>query len=145
MSVDVNKLWKAPGFLLVGICRPVQCAAALGIALLLPGAAGITLAARIDFENQCPSGQQPSGPCSTLFATVGNAQTLNIPTSIGTVRVQGGALFDNITNLPADETALYGTAGNASGIGVFPGSGFTNPLTLTFPAPVTNFFLDVLN
>jgi hypothetical protein len=99
----------------------------------------------IDFESQCPSGVQPSGSCSTLFATVGNAQTLNIPTAIGTTTVTGGAVFDQITNLPADETALYGTAGNSANIGVFPGSGFTNPLTIIFPAAITNFYLDVLN
>jgi hypothetical protein len=99
----------------------------------------------ITFEPQCPSGQQPSGPCSALFSTVGNSQTLMIPTSIGSVTVSGGALFDTITNLPSDETAVYGTAGNSANIGVFPASGFTNPLTLIFPKAITGFSLDVLN
>jgi hypothetical protein len=80
-----------------------------------------------------------------LFSTVGNAQTLMIPTSIGAVTVSGGALFDAITNLPSDETAVYGTAGNSANIGVFPASGFTNPLTLVFPKAITSFSLDVLN
>jgi hypothetical protein len=35
--------------------------------------------------------------------------------------------------------------GNASNIGVSVGTGFTNPLVVTFPVPIANFFLDVLN
>ena len=35
--------------------------------------------------------------------------------------------------------------GNASNIGVSVGTGFTNPLVVTFPVPISNFFLDVLN
>jgi hypothetical protein len=120
-------------------------AAALWIALVFTGTTATTLASVVDFESQCPSGVRASGPCSTLFATVGNAQILNIPTAIGSTTVTGGAVFDQITNLPADETALYGTAGNSANIGVFPASGFTNPLTIIFPAAITNFFLDVLN
>jgi hypothetical protein len=38
--------------------------------------------------------------------------------------------------LPADQTSVYGT------ISTTPNS---NPLTITFSAPVTNFFLDILN
>jgi hypothetical protein len=119
-------------------------AAALTIALLLTSGQH-AFAEVIDFENQCSNGVQPSGPCSTLFSTVGNAQTLNISTSIGIVSIMGGALFDQITNLPADETVVYGTAGNAASIGVFPGSGFMNPLTITFPRAISTVFLDVLN
>ena len=100
----------------------------------------------IDFEAQCPGGSQGSGPCASLFSNVGNAQTLNISTSIGTVTFQGGALLDNATNLPADETAVYGTAGNGTPIGVTTlGTGFTNPITVTFPQNIHNFFLTVLN
>jgi len=84
-----------------------------------------------------------SGP--PLFATAGNAQTLNIPTGIGTVTFQGGVILTNGTNLAADQTSIYGTAGNAQNIGVSTGTGFTNPLTVTFPVPITNFFLDLLN
>ena len=100
----------------------------------------------IDFENQCPSGPQAVGPCSSFFSTVGNATNLSISTSIGTVDFTGGAVFDDTSNLPANETVIYGTAGNASNIGVNPdGTGFTNPLTITFPTAIHNFFLDVLN
>jgi hypothetical protein len=115
------------------------------VTILLGAAAAATLADTINFENQCPSGQQASGPCSTLFSTVGNAQNLTIPTSIGPVLVQGGALFDNITNLPSDETAAYGTAESSAIIGVFPGSDFMNPLTITFPQALRSFSVDVLN
>ncbi len=115
------------------------------LAVMFVAATAGTFATTIDFENQCPSGQQSSGPCSSLFSNAGNAETLIIPTSIGNVIVEGGALFDGIANLPADESALYGTAGNAAGIGVSTGSGFTNPLTLTFPVALTSFSVDVLN
>jgi len=54
-------------------------------------------------------------------------------------------ILSNATFLPADQTSIYGTAGNSANIGVFPGSGFINPITVTFPAPITNFFLDVFN
>lgn len=84
-----------------------------------------------------------TGP--STFAAAGNAQTLNIATTIGTVTFSGGVILTAATNLPADETSIYGTAGNAANIGVTVGSGFTNPLVVTFPVPITNFFLDVLN
>ncbi|HZW32109.1 MAG TPA: hypothetical protein VFF52_15460 [Isosphaeraceae bacterium] len=90
----------------------------------------------IDFE-------QYTGP--STYAAAGNAQTLDVSTSIGTVVISGGVILTNATNLPADETSIYGTAGNAANIGVTTGSGFTNPLTITFPAPITNFFLDIIN
>jgi hypothetical protein len=113
--------------------------------VLFAATAAASFAATIDFENQCPSDQQTIGPCSALFRTVGNAETLTIATPFGPVKIQGGALFDGIANLPADESVVYGTAGNASDIGVTTGSGFTNPLTITFPIPITVFSLDVLN
>jgi hypothetical protein len=117
----------------------------LCLSLLLTGAQRPAFPSTVDFENQCPGGVKTTGPCSSLFADVGNAQSLNILTAIGIVSFEGGALLDHATNLPADETVIYGTAGNSANIGVFPGSGFTNPLTIKFPAPITNFFLDVLN
>jgi hypothetical protein len=117
----------------------------LWFSLLFPGAPKPAFPSTVDFESQCPGGVQTAGPCSSLFASAGNAQNLNIVTAIGTVTFHGGALLDHATNLPADETVIYGTAGNSASIGVFPGSGFANPLTISFPAPITNFFLDVLN
>jgi hypothetical protein len=44
----------------------------------------------------------------------------------------------NATNLPADETSLYGTADTAD-------PSLANPLTVTFSSPISNFFLDVIN
>ena len=117
----------------------------LPLALAL-GSAGTVFAQTIDFEAQCPGGAQSSGPCSSLFSNVGNAQTLSISTPIGTVNFQGGALFDSASNLPADETAVYGTAGNGSPLGLTNlGTGFANPITITFPQNIHNFFVTVLN
>lgn len=118
---------------------------AVQVGFLLTCFAGPVFADDIDFESQCPSGVQASGPCATTFAAVGNAQNVTVSTSIGNVTFTGGAILDETTNLPADETAIYGTAGNAGNIGVSTGTGFTNPLTITFPVAITNFFLDVLN
>jgi hypothetical protein len=108
--------------------------------------AGTMFAQTINFEAQCPGGSQGTGACSSLFSNVGNAQTLVVSTSVGNVTFQGGALLDNTTNLPADETAIYGTAGNATPLGITGlGTGFTNPITVTFAQPVHNFFLTILN
>jgi len=84
-----------------------------------------------------------TGP--STFAAAGNAQSIIVPTSIGNVTISGGVVLRAVTNLPANQTTIYGTAGNATGIGITTGTGFTNPLTITFPVPITNFFLDVLN
>ena len=108
----------------------------VGFGLLVTGILPTASADLIDFE-------QFTGP--STFADAGNAQTLNINTSIGNVEFQGGVILTNATNLPADETSIYGTAGNAQNIGVMTGSGFTNPLTITFPVPIQNFFLDLYN
>ena len=84
-----------------------------------------------------------TGP--TTYAAAGNAQTLNIMTDIGVVTITGGVILTNATNLPADETSIYGTAANAASIGVSTGTGFTNPIVITFPTAITNFYLNVLN
>ncbi len=121
------------------ICKPAWKPAIFPLALLVGG--GTAFAQVIDFEAQCPNGAQPSGFCSTLFSTAGDAQTLNISSSIGTVTFQGGVLLNNAANVQADETAIYATAGN----GASTGTGFTNPITITFPRAIGNFFLTVLN
>ena len=66
---------------------------AVRVALLLTVFAGTAFADSIDFESQCPSGVQASGACSTTFVAVGNASSVNVSTSIGTVGVQGGGNF----------------------------------------------------
>lgn len=100
-------------------------AALVGI-LGLPGNASATV---VDFESIV-------GP--STFAAAGPAQHLVFNTVDGQVTFDGGVVLTNTTNLPADETSVYGTAhfGNPT---------LTNPLTITFESPIHNFFLDVLN
>ncbi len=86
----------------------------------------------IDFEPPVV----PAGP--SLFAVAGPAQHLSIPTSIGNVQFDGGVILTQTANLPANQSSVYGTAD-------FGDPSLSNPLVVTFPAPVTNFFLDVLN
>jgi len=85
----------------------------------------------IDFDSEGLVG--PS-----TFAAAGPAQTLNIPTAIGNVTFENGVILTGTTNLPANATSIYGTASFAD-----PTLG--NPLVVTFPTPISNFFLDVLN
>jgi hypothetical protein len=49
----------------------------------------------------------------------------------------GGVILTAATNLPADETSLYGTADFSSGL--------SNPITVTDPDGFNNFFFDLLN
>jgi hypothetical protein len=83
----------------------------------------------IDFESY-------SGP--SLFG--GAPQTLNVLTSIGVVNITGGTVLSQEENLPADQTTVYGTEG-FQGLDL----GYTNPITITFPHAITNFFLNVYN
>src|SRR5579864_2813985 len=98
MSIEVNPSPNVHGVLRCTLSRPAWYAAALWITVAVTGTTPATFASVIDFESQCPSGAQPSGPCSMLFSTVGNAQSLNIPTAIGTATATGGAILDHITN-----------------------------------------------
>jgi len=54
-----------------------------------------------------------------------------------TATFDGGIIMTGTTNLPADETSVYGSADF--------GSGLTNPITISFSQSITNFFVDVLN
>src|SRR5262249_47339004 len=83
----------------------------------------------IDFE-------QFIGP--STFGAAGNAQHLNIN---GT-QFDGGVILTQATNLPANQTSLYGTARIP---GIFTNPTYLNPLTITFATNITNFFLDVYN
>lgn len=87
--------------------------------------------------------QSLTGP--TTYAAAGNAQTLLINTTIGVVTITGGVVLTNTTNLPANQTSIYGTALNAASLGITTGTGFSNPIVITFPTVITNFFLNVLN
>ena len=85
----------------------------------------------IDFDSQGLTG--PS-----LFANASPIpQTIPITVSGITVTFNFGVILDQTANLPANQTALYGTASFVSGM--------ANPLVITFSQPVTNFFLNLYN
>jgi hypothetical protein len=86
-------------------------------------------AVMIDFDSQGFSG--PSMAMQT------SASTISVSTSIGNVAFSGGAILTNATNAPADESSIYYTSDFLSG--------GRNPLTITFPMAINNFFLDVYN
>jgi hypothetical protein len=74
----------------------------------------------------------------STFAAAGAAQPVTISTTLGNVTISGGVILTNATSLPADETSVYGTASFAS-------PGYNSSILVTFPVPITNFFLDVIN
>ena len=79
-------------------------------------------------------GQVPNGP--STFGAAGPAQTWTILGATFT----GGVILTGTTNLPADETSVYGTCAPA-----LCGTGLLNPLTVSFGAPIHNFFVYVYN
>ena len=103
--------------------------------LFLAGAAILTctqagFGSVINFDDQGLTG--PS-----TFGAAGPAQVHTITVDGVTATFTGGVILENTTNLPANQTALYGTANF--------GTGLSNPLTITFSQPITNFFLNVYN
>jgi hypothetical protein len=98
------------------------------LAFLLSLAAGSASASLLNFDDQGLTGPSTfSGSPVTVSETVDG---------VG-VTVEGGTILTGTTNLPANPTSLYGTASFFTG--------GQNPITITFGAPITNFFLDVLN
>jgi hypothetical protein len=79
----------------------------------------------------------PPGPSLAADAT---ASTLNVTTPIGTVVFGGGAVLTNEAALPADTGTVYYTSFFCCGTGTTP-----NTLTITFPHPIKNFFVDLYN
>ncbi len=79
----------------------------------------------VDFEDQ-------TGP--STFGAPNETLTYTFPGVTATFT--GGTILTNTTNLPADETSVYGTVSDTPN---------SNPLTITFSEPVHNFFLDILN
>jgi hypothetical protein len=71
------------------------------------------------------------------FLSAGPNQTLVIGTTIGDVVFTGGVILTNTTNLPANQTSLYGTA--------FFSETPVNTITVTFPQNINNFFLNLYN
>jgi hypothetical protein len=62
----------------------------------------------------------------------------------GIATFTGGVILTQTFALPANQTSVYGTADFANLNSQYTNP-VTNPITVTFTSPVTNFFLDVLN
>jgi hypothetical protein len=103
---------------------------------VLVGVIGITHNAKAEVINFDDQGL--SGP--SLFVNASpSPQHLDINvTGIGNVQFDGGVILTATAFLPANQTSLYGTTDLVAG-------GMLNPLTITFPSNITNFFLDVYN
>jgi hypothetical protein len=116
-------------------CKIGVAALGLGslIAMTTPASAVL-----IDFDSEGFNG--PS-TFAAACAAISCPQMVVVPTVAGNVTFTGGVILTNTTNLPADETSVYGTA-SVSAVGV---PNLVNPITITFQNPVTNFLVDVLN
>jgi hypothetical protein len=99
----------------------------IGIVALIStvGFALPALATGVDFEGF---------PGPTVFSSA-----TPIPQTIvsGGATFTGGVILNAATNLPADETGVYGTADFVGGM--------ENPITVTDPDGFANFFFDLLN
>ncbi len=98
------------------------------------GVIGVTPYAKAEVINFDDQGL--SGP-SLFVNAVPSPQPLDIATGIGNVHFAGGVILTNTAALPANQTSLYGAASF--------GINLSNPLTITFPTNISNFFLDVYN
>jgi hypothetical protein len=94
-------------------------------------ASGPASAALIDFEGL------PLGPNGTngVFGDPMNNFSIFVPGE--KVDFTGGVLLNHTTNLPADQTEVYGTAG--------PNTFYLNPLLINFSAPVHDVSFLLLN
>lgn len=81
-----------------------------------------------------------SGPSNFADATPMTVDVVS-PGGVG-VHFTGGTILTNTSNLPADETSIYGTAGFATPQGV---GGYVNLITITFDTPIQNFIATLLN
>jgi len=106
--------------------------AAIAVAVIMTAAPAH--ATTIDFEDR-------TGP--SLFADVNPFSPQQLLYSVGgvDVTIDGGVLLDEALDVPANQSTIYGTAcfGGCSN------SELLNPLTVSFSAPIQNFFLDVYN
>lgn len=105
-----------------------------GVAALLGAtSANATL---ITFEDR------PAGPC--CFASAGPAQTLVYNIGGGnTATFTGGVILTGESNQTTDNSNVYATASSSVIGGADPS--LTNPLVVTFSAPVHNFQIQILN
>ena len=83
----------------------------------------------VDFQDQV-------GP-SNFNQVVTSPQTLVYNFGSLSATFTGGVILTNTSNLPANQTSLYGAADF--------GTGLSNPLTITFSSAVTNVFFDLYN
>ena len=104
------------------------------VALYLLVAALLCLVTGVNASADIINLEDQTGP--SLFAAAA-AQTLNYSTSSGPLTITGGTVLTGTTNLPADETSVYGTA--------FFGNSLSNTITMTFTSPINNFFFDLIN
>jgi hypothetical protein len=101
------------------------------IAILAASLAVSASATVINFEDQ------PAGPNN--FAAAGGPQTLVYTFGALTVTFTGGVILTNETSQTTDNTNVYATTD------LFGITTLSNPLTVTFSAPVQNFQIDILN
>ena len=83
----------------------------------------------IDFDSELFTGPSLAGSTA--------AETINVPTPIGTVQFSGGTVLNHTSGLPADTTSLYYTS--------FFLVGASNPITITFPAKIQGFSVNLYN
>ena len=100
--------------------------AVIGSACALIASASASL---LNFDDQGLSGPSTFGAASpvTVVEVVDGVQ----------ITIEGGTILTNTTNLPANQTSIYGTASFFTG--------GQNPITITFDQAIENFFLEVLN
>jgi hypothetical protein len=77
----------------------------------------------------------------SLFVEAGAAKLSTITTPVGNVILSGGVFLGDATNLPADESVVYGT-GDTS-VGADPSLSPT--ITILFPKPVSDVSFNLLN
>jgi len=81
-----------------------------------------------------------TGPSTFAAATPQTVNTVS-PDGVG-VSFSGGTILTNTTNLPADQTSIYGTAGFATPQG---SGGYQNQITVNFPQAEQNIVARLLN
>jgi hypothetical protein len=91
----------------------------------------VSFATIINFDDQGYTGPSLFMDASPI------PQHLEFTTADGWVKIDGGVILENTSFLPANQTALYGTASFVNGM--------TNPLTITFENDIENFYMDLYN
>ncbi|MEM9839792.1 MAG: VPLPA-CTERM sorting domain-containing protein [Pseudomonadota bacterium] len=103
-------------------------------ALSILASAGLILASAANASLLNFDDQGLVGP--SLFSSASPVTVVEIIDGVE-ITVEGGTILTATSNLPANQTSIYGTAS------FFPGG--QNPVTISFDQPINNFFLEVLN